>query len=129
MLKPEGFHESGPYLSLPDITGMREALERKLKEYRARLKNNVYQSPELLGKNDAFVKQFVLGKLLEGANRGESGAVSTVALSREFEEEFGKLDPEVFNNACSVIQDYLETGGANTRGGTGISGGRDPQRE
>ena len=65
---------------------------------------------------DAIYKVTVLKRLLQ------DGQVNTYELSLEMAKVHGSsFDVDVFDNACSVIEDYCKTGGANAHGGTGLT--------
>ncbi len=101
-----------PVLRLPDDAEMQARLRLKLDEYQKRL--DPYKAPEL--QQSTYFKFTVLKQLLE------QGQVDTYNLSLELGAKFGHrgFDKEAYNNACGVIKDYITTGGANTRRGTGL---------
>jgi hypothetical protein len=47
-----------------------------------------------------------------------AGEVETTRVAFEIKEEFGKLDPDLFNTAARVIYDYCKTGGRNVKKGS-----------
>src|SRR3989344_2472592 len=107
--------EWGQRLFLPDLPGLREALQRKLEEYKKRKPPPSYISPEALIQDGLALKVLILQELLE------KGEVYTNDFARDLNEKAGApVNERAFNTACSVIADYLETGGANLRGGTGL---------
>ncbi len=99
-----------PVITLP-VDPVRVAqLQAKLREYQGRIPSTTNQQLALLYRT----------KLLERLFR--DGTVETWAFSKELAtEDGGDLDVKAFNQACGVIRDYCETGGANTTGGTGLS--------
>jgi hypothetical protein len=107
-----------------------EALKRKLVVYDARIDSirsaHPYKHPLSLKLGtagapaqgvDAHMKRFVLAKFLENAEHG----VNAWELCREYTAELGieGFDETLeshWNNACAVIDDYVNTGGANISG-------------
>ena len=45
------------------------------------------------------------------------GEVITQEVSERLEREFGNFNDSAFENACMVVNDYVETGGTNVKGG------------
>lgn len=105
-----------PVIVLPDER--REQLQAKINEYRKRMADDdEFTHPEgqlLMGSGTAY-NFCVLERLLS------DGTVKTFDLSAELMEKLGdRFDPAKFGNACGVIKDYCETGGAKVTGGTGL---------
>lgn len=102
---------SGPMIILPEDEELRSSLSHKLEEYNSRLDR--FKAPEL--QMETICKIAVLSRLLE------AGEVNTYALSIELHQRYGPgFQLVYFDNACSVIFDYVTTGGANVVGGTGL---------
>ncbi len=101
-----------PVLTLPEDPTRVRQLQAKLEEYKGRMTPS--RAPET--RMDTICKIAVLKRLLA------QGKVTTWDLARELAANYGSgYDPNAFNNACAVIQDYCETGGASAVGGTGLS--------
>jgi len=99
-----------PVIVLP--SEKREQLEKKLLEYKERL--DPYKAPEL--QMDTLCKIEVLKRLLK------EGTINAEDLKKEMAQTYGSGFSEgTFLNACNVIEDYCLTGGANMKGGTGLS--------
>lgn len=114
--------KQGPIIELPTNPSLRQRLEIKLNEYRARLIDQqkaatAYDAPEVILTNtaDTRYKIAVLEKLLA------DGKVDTFALSRELSARDSVFTVDAFDNACRVIEDYCKTGGKHSVGGTGLS--------
>lgn len=94
-----------PVIELPASTSpeLRARLEAKLEEYKGRVNPN-----DPLGADaDAVYKIAVLQTLLD------NGRVVTYELSRALGRLDPDFDPDLFQNACDVIVDYMTTNGAN----------------
>ncbi len=103
--------KESPVIVLPENEERKLQLRAKLVEYRSRMQS--HQAPEM--QMDAICKATVLRRLLR------DGRVNTWELSLEMAETYGSgFSVNVFNNACSVIEDYCKTGGKNVRGGKGL---------
>ncbi len=103
--------EKSPILVLPEDKVRVEQLRKKLQEYKQRIKP--YCAPEL--QMGAVCKIAVLERLLRDM------VVDTWQLCLEMEETYGSgFDSEKFGVACGVIEDYCNTGGKNSTGGTGL---------
>lgn len=90
----------GPKLILPEDAGVtRILLENKLAEYKKRKQDL-----------DTVYKIEILNHLIT------HGEVSI----NEILHKLDAVDRKIFDNAVGVIEDYIKTGGKNTRGGTGI---------
>lgn len=120
--KIESPEKKSPKIELPsDIETIRK-LQKKLREYKTRLeeekgqKIKTHTAPEqdFVALADTHYKIAVLEKLLL------EGSVNTYELSRELNEADGMFDASAFDNACGVIEDYVETGGERNVGGTGF---------
>ena len=96
---------------LPNDETRKQQLRDKLVEYKKRM--HPYAAPEL--QMDTICKIAVLERLLR------DGQVNILDLSWEMTETY-KLgfDINAFNKACGAIEDYCNTGGVHTRGGTGL---------
>lgn len=90
------------HINLPDNPETIERLKNKLEDYKQR------------SSKDAEYKAIVVEKLLA------DGKIDTEELCVELWDKDNKLDVYYFTNACAVIADYCETGGKETRGGTGF---------
>lgn len=107
-------------IELPDDIETIKKMRDKLKIYRERLEANktqmMWQAPEVIFNASAGTnyKIALVEKLLLEGN------VKTHELSQELTEKDGQFDDESFENACNVINDYIKTGGKNTRGGSGF---------
>ena len=108
--------EPGPKIQFPKDIALVRRLQLKLAEYKKRLgeemKKNPYGAPETF--TDTNYKIAVLEQLLL------TGEVDTYALSRELNGKDGEFDAQTFNNACGIVEDYAQTGGKGTTGGTGL---------
>jgi len=102
---------------LPQSSTIQNKLKNKLSEYEKRvskLKKIYINNPDLSYNSIPGIKALITKRLYQ---RGE---VETKAIAKEITEEYGKLDHEEFNVAASVINDYCNTGGENTKKGTGF---------
>lgn len=109
--REEDMPKEAPIISLPNDETRRKQLQKKLEEYRRRMQP--YRAPELQMEN--ICKIAVLEKLLQ------NGQVNAWDFSREMAREYGPgFNTNDFSLACTVIDDYCKTGGANLRGGTGL---------
>jgi len=103
--------EKSPVIVLPEDEARKVQLRRKLEEYKKRMLP--FRAPEF--QMDTICKVAVVERLLR------DGQVLTWELSREMVKTYGSgFDPNAFNNACGVIEDYCKTSGQNTSGGTGL---------
>ena len=103
--------QKSPQITLTDES-LRPILERKLEEYRLRNSAGRYKDPN--ADMDAVLKAEVLERVLKSP-------VDAWALSREMAQKYGNAySPEVFANACAVIDEYCKTGGKGIEGGTGL---------
>lgn len=109
----------GPEIVLPDDPLVRSKLEAKLGEYKQRLEKlesdrNFLLVPEQYEEKicGTIYKIAVTETLLE------TGRVDTYALSRKLAAERPDFFSDRFDNACGVIKDYIERGGAGVIGGT-----------
>ena len=106
----------GLTIHLPEDPERITRLQKKLEEYRARMKSHVKER-DLVRDYDTECKITILDNLLKN---------KVVAL-KDLEEEFAANDPQAapyLYNAFAVIQDYVLTGGANLSPdrGTGLPG-------
>jgi len=83
----------------------RELLNAKLEEYKKRF--NHMQAPEV--QFDTVYKIAIVEELLK------KGEVNTWVLLQELTKKYGTFDKVIFESACSVIKDYVKTGGKNVR--------------
>ena len=95
-------------LDLED-TALVARLKAKAEEYKERLAANPYSAPEQMAGTTYRLR--LLEELLE------HGTIDTWDLSRTINSEMGWIRSDRFDNACGVVTDYIETGGANTIGG------------
>lgn len=110
-----------PIIRLQKESKRARQLRLKFTEYRRRLKAyghaNPFQAPELRLRItwDLFCRAYALARLLR---RGE---VNTHQLSWELVSKFPhSFDPNAFDTALTIINDYVTTGGAKCIGGTGL---------
>ena len=112
--------KESPKIEFPQDLEVVRKMQTKLNEYRKRLaqieQTQEYLAPEQMFNNtaDTRYKIAIMERLLL------DGSVDTQQLSRDLNEADGDLNPQAFINACEVIQDYAETGGQRTTGGTGL---------
>ena len=111
----------GPVIRLPRDKKRVADLQKKLAEYQRRRSDHLsrmdaYKAPEIWFDTDSEHKIAVLSELIK------KGRIGTWALSRRLVERFGiHFDVGAYERACTVIEDYCKTGGANVRGGTGLA--------
>jgi len=111
---------------LPEDKNRVNKLKRKLKEYAERVekvkkeleKDNPTWHPELvqltLEKSQNYIRLSVLSELFLEEE------VDTYKFSLELNKELNGFDTKEYSITCAVINDYCETGGKNTSGGTGL---------
>jgi hypothetical protein len=99
----------GPIIRRPTDPERLRLLQQKLGEYRKRHDQNP-------AKLDTLYKVALLSAILE------HGQVRIAETRRNLLDANGKVDPLTFANACIVINDYVETGGQFSWGGTGLRG-------
>ena len=103
---------------MPKNPEIKEKLQKKFAEYSNRIqkiKNKcAHDNPELSYNTMTGYKTMILERLLS------YGEVETMQIAFEMKEEFGKLDPKMFNSAARVINDYCMTGGKNVTKGSGF---------
>jgi len=100
-----------PVITLPSDPKRITQLKIKLLEYQRRF--DPYKAPEL--QMGTICKMVVLERLLK------EGKINAGDLSKEMAKTYGSgFNEGAFLNACSVIEDYCLTGGANVNGGTGL---------
>lgn len=98
-------------IKLPKDKELVKNLQKKLKEYKKRLKEKFSD----LYRIDAICKIAVLEPLLQ------NGIVDTKNLLAELKRGTPGFEPgDRLDNAYAVIKDYCETGGMNNHGGTGL---------
>ena len=119
----------GPILKLPNNQERKSQLKRKLKEYAKRVEkdikileqNNPNWHPSQIEffykKSSSYMKLTVLSELF--FQRELNSYELCLKLSNE-ELIKNKKDLDNYNQACGVINDYCETGGANCINGTGL---------
>ena len=120
-IKEKASEKESPKIELPRNFKTIERLQDKLKDYKQRLESkkdkvDPYKAPEQTFRVFAGTKYkiAVVEKLLLEGN------VDTHQLSLELGEKDGQFDKQAFENACSVIKDYVTTGGKRVTGGTGF---------
>ncbi|NOY69116.1 MAG: hypothetical protein GXP53_06440 [Deltaproteobacteria bacterium] len=98
-------------LILPNDAEFKASLEKKLKEYKKRVKmlkkSKKFSNPDMAYSTIAGYKALIAQRL---AWRGE---VDTQRFGEELKEEYGFIDFIAFNTAAAVIDDYCRTGGKN----------------
>jgi len=100
-----------PIITLPSNPKRVQQLKLKLLEYKKRIDG--YKPPEF--QMDTLCKIAVLSRALE------KGQVNTQDLMVEMEKTYGgSFNKGYFLRACTVIEDYCLTGGADLHGGTGL---------
>jgi len=103
---------------LPEDAKAKAKLKKKLYEYEKRVaklkETTIYENPDIIYNSFTGYKALIARRLYQ---RGE---VQSRELAEELKEEFGRLDPDTYNNAVGVIYDYCKTGGKNVKNGTGF---------
>ncbi len=109
--------QESPSIKLPKNPEVIKKLKNKLEEYKKRLEkiknsedyNNEYNSPEEAFKKtaDVYYKIKILEEVLT------YGEVKTYEFLSRFKKRDEQFNIEAFENACGVIKDYCDTGGAN----------------
>jgi hypothetical protein len=102
---------------LPNDLAVRDKLKKKITEYEKRvlkLKEKFHVNPERSYNSIPGIKALIARRLCQ---RGE---IETREMAKELTEEYGRLDPEQFNIAAGVINDYCSTGGKRVKKGTGF---------
>lgn len=91
-------------------------LKGKLVEYQTRYKKKIIARAEPTSLLSTLYKRDALKLFLD------RGQLNTRAFSRAIIKVFGidTITEDVFNNACSVIEGYVKTGGIDIVGGTGL---------
>lgn len=123
---PQSRKEQGRHLIfLPENPQAVEQLENKLKEYKSRFEeikksrgyNDAFKAPEQIFDliADTHYKIAVLETLLQ------EKSVNTNELYEKLHGEDHYFNQDSFINACAVINDYCETGGERSKGGTGFN--------
>jgi hypothetical protein len=111
-----------PMITLPENEDLVKRLKVKISHYEARMKKTIadedikWKAPEVIQSilADSLYKKTIIEKLLG------DGKVNTHELSKEIVETHGSFFPADFDRACSVVNDYCETGGENCYGGDGF---------
>ena len=100
-------------IKLPDDPERKNQLRKKFTEYTHRVqkikKECAHGNPELSYNSMPGYKALIIRRLFT------LGEVETTRLAFEIKEEFGRLDPNLFNTAARVIYDYCKTGGKNVK--------------
>ena len=103
---------------MPDNPEVKSRLRKKFTEYThrvQRIKNEcTHGNPELCYNSMPGYKALIIKRLFS------MGEVDTMRIAFEIKEEFGRLNPTMFNSAARVIQDYCSTGGRNVKNGSGF---------
>ena len=103
---------------LPKNQKAKAKLKKKLHEYEKRVeklkKACKTDNPDITYNSFTGYKALITRRLCQ---RGE---VQSREFAEELKEEFGRLDPDTYNNAIGVIYDYCNTGGKNVKNGTGF---------
>jgi|SRR3989344_1564452 len=108
-------------LELPKNLDVIEALQRKFKEYKQRLKEQLKEegvasikdaihTPRLF---DTVYKTKLMERLLA------AGEIKP-DIWEDLRNEYGNIDGSNLNAAYAVIEDYVKTGGRKVKGGTGL---------
>lgn len=104
-------HKDPPIIILPEDKKRRQQLKNKLEEYEKRISPHRHPGLQM----HAICKKIILERLLK------EGEINTWNLSLEMAKTYGSdFNLDDFNDACGVIDDYCQTGGANVKGGTGL---------
>ncbi len=100
-------------IKLPENPELKNQLRKKFTEYTLRVqkikKECTHKNPELCYNSMPGYKALIIRRLFS------MGEVDTARLAYEIKEEFGRLDPKLFNTAARVIYDYCKTGGKNVK--------------
>ncbi len=103
--------QDNPVIKLPADPKRLKQLRLKLVEYEGRLDKYKHPAAQMHG----ICKLAVLSSLIK------SGKVNTPELMAEMTKTYGSsFNKGEFLSACTVIEDYCLTGGANLHGGTGL---------
>jgi len=106
------------HIILPNDHDVRDKLKKKITEYEKRVGKLKKQlnlfNPELSYNSIPGFKALIARRLYQ------CGEIETREMAKELTEEYGRLDPEQFNAAASVINDYCNTGGKKVKKGTGF---------
>jgi len=103
---------------LPKNQKAKAKLEKKLHEYEKRVEK--LKAACNTDNPDITYNSFTGYKALIARRLCQRGEVQSRELAEELKEEFGRLDPDTYNNAVGVIYDYCQTGGKNVKKGTGF---------
>jgi len=103
---------------LPNNQKAKARLKKKLHEYEKRV--DKLKAACHTDNPDITYNSFTGYKALIARRLCQRGEVESRELAEELKEEFGRLDPDTYNNAVGVIYDYCRTGGKNVRNGTGF---------
>jgi len=103
--------KGNPIIELPSDSKRVQQLKLKLIEYQGRL--DEYKHPE--AQMDPICRIAVLSQIID------NGKVDTQKLMAEMGKTYGsRFSKGYFLKACTIIEDYCLTGGANLSGGTGL---------
>jgi len=103
-------------INLPQNKNIKNALERKLSEYKGRL-SKFEEVP--LTENSDEVQTDSVYKIAIIEELFKEGKVDYAEMQNCLKEKYGFLTYR-YNEAFCVIDDYCKTGGQNTFGGTGF---------
>jgi hypothetical protein len=100
-------------IKMPDDPELKNRLRKKFTEYTHRVqkikRECTHGNPQLCYNSMPGYKALIIRRLFS------LGEVETTRIAFEIKEEFGRLDPNLFNTAARVIYDYCKTGGKNVR--------------
>jgi hypothetical protein len=103
---------------LPNNSSIKNKLKQKISEYEKRVtklkKKFNLNNPDFSYNSIPGYKALIARRLYL------TGEIETKELAKELHEEYGRVDPEDFNTAAGVINDYCETGGKKVKKGTGF---------
>ena len=112
---PERYENNeGSKLKLTEDAVLIKSLQDKLTEYEKRLDKKQMERLAQEDTWDVIYKIAVLKKLLA------DNEVDIHKVSAELKEKYGSVNEKILDNARGVVEDYINTGGKNTAGGTGL---------
>src|ERR1035437_9717238 len=110
---PERYENNeGSKLKLTEDAVLIKSLQDKLTEYERRLDKKQMERLAQEDTWDVIYKIAVLKKLLA------DNEVDIHKVSAELKEKYGSVNEKILDNARGVVEDYINTGGKNTAGGT-----------